>query len=243
MFAYIKIFIISVQSWFLKFGIIFTFIIISNSCTPKTENGTHLFILSGQSNMANLDPSISFKPNLENLLSKENIIIVKYALGSQPIYRWYKEWTYENGMKPENSGDLYDSLMRKVTKAIKGKKIKSVTFVWMQGERDAKLKYGDAYEKSLVGLIKQLSDDLQWNELNVVIGRLNDYSMDNNTHPHWTVVRETQVKVAESIKRGGWVDTDDLNGVKNDIHCTEEGYFILGERFANKAITIIENNK
>ena len=43
-----------------------------------------------------------------------------------------------------------------------------------------------------------------------------------------------------------WVNTDDLNDTekggqkKNDLHYTKEGYKILGQRFAEKAIALIK---
>ena len=66
------------------------------SCDPQNE-GKHLFILSGQSNMQGLNPEESFTPAVENEFGKENVIIVKYALGGQPIRRWYKKWTPPEG--------------------------------------------------------------------------------------------------------------------------------------------------
>ena len=51
---------------------------------------------------------------------------------------------------------------------------------------------------------------------------------------------------AEAHPRGNWVDTDDLNDRKvrgkvvNDLHYTNEGYLILGERFTENAIALIK---
>lgn len=102
------------------------------------EPGQHLFILSGQSNMAGLDPAISFTPTVTDAFGAENVIVVKDALGGQPIRRWYKKWQPAEGDSPKATGDLYDRLMKKVRAAIKDKKLASITFVWMQGERDAR---------------------------------------------------------------------------------------------------------
>ena len=74
--------------------------------------------------------------------------------------------------------------------------------------------------------------------------------MKNEKSPHWTMIRDVQVKVGESNPRFGWIDTDDLNDginskgkvVKNDLHMSVKGYEIMGERFAQKAIQLIENN-
>lgn len=228
-----------------------TVVLLSLSYANAAEKEKHLFILSGQSNMALLDPNISFVPTLETNFGKDNIIVVKSAKGSQPIRRWYKKWKPGQSDQHEATGDfgdLYDVLMKKVVKALKGEKPATVTFVWMQGERDARERHGDVYAASLKGLIDQLATDLGHKDVNVVIGRLSDFDMCNKGWPDWTKVREAQVEVAESAPHGDWVDTDDLNDgmnrrgdrVTNDLHCSVEGYKTLGKRFAEKSIELIE---
>lgn len=141
--------------------------------------------------------------------------------------------------------------MKKVYPEIKNKKIGTITFIWMQGERDARKDRGDVYERSLLGLYTQLCSDLGRNDVNFIIGRLSDFGISNKSHPHWTMIRDIQVKVAESNPRFGWINTDDLNDgldrkgkeIQNDIHMSAEGYVIMGERFAKKAIQLIEANK
>ena len=121
----------------------------------------------------------------------------------------------------------------------------------MQGERDAREKLGDVYEKSLLGLYDQLCKDLEFEDANFVIGRLSDFDMSNEKYPHWTMIRDIQVKVANSNARFDWIDTDDLNDgvnrrgyeIKDDLHMSAEGYIIMGRRFADTSIQLIENNK
>lgn len=200
----------------------------------------HLFVLSGQSNMARLNPCVSFIPTVEAAFGKDNVIVVKDAHRGEPIRRWYKEWKPLQDKKPRSNAALYDHLMRKVNAEIKGRKIRTVTLVWMQGERDAREKHGEVYADSLKGLIGQLADDLGRKDINFVIGRLSDFN--NEQWPHWTMVRKSQVEVAEASLRGAWVDTDDLNGASNSIHYSIEGYKTLGKRFAQKAIALIEKH-
>jgi hypothetical protein len=213
------------------------------------EKGKHLFILSGQSNMARLKPEDSFIPSVKKKFGDENVIVVKSANSGQPIRRWYKDWTPLVGNTPKASGDLYDRLMDLVYPAIKNEKIETVTFIWMQGEKDAKEKYGEVYGKSLLGLYDQLRIDLSRTDMNFVIGRLNDFDMQNETYQHWTMIRDIQVKVADSNLRFDWINTDDLNDGNyngqifvNDLHMSTQGYITMGERFAEKSIQLIENN-
>lgn len=200
---------------------------------------THLFILSGQSNMERLKPEAAFTPAVEKAFGKENIVVIKEATGGQPISRWYQGSKAGDG----KTGDFYKSILTKVEAATAGKTIKSITFVWMQGERDAQQGMADTYSENLTGLITKLRTDLKHKEMNVVIGRLSDFAMDK---PGWISVRETQVKIAEADPRAAWVDTDDLNNLEkkggatvNDLHLSKEGYITLGQRFAEKAIALI----
>ena len=204
---------------------------------------THLFILSGQSNMAGLNPNLSFTPTVKKLLAPDEVIVVKSAQGGQPIRRWYKAWKPAKGDEPEADGVLYDKLIAAVKKGVGDKKYDTVTFVWMQGERDAKERHGEVYAKSFEGLLKQLTDDLGRDDLNFVIGRLSDCLNKKPGNSHWMEVREAQVAVAEKNPRGAWVDTDDLNGPKDGLHYNKEGYAELGKRFAEKAVELVKKAK
>jgi len=199
----------------------------------------HLFILSGQSNMAGLNPAASFTPAVTKALAPDKVIVVKSAQGGQPIRRWYKQWKPAKGRpvagKPPY-GDLYDRMMDKVRPAIEGKTPATVTFVWMQGERDAKEMHGEVYAASMRGLIRQLRTDMNRQDVNVVIGRLSDCLNGKN---HWDEVRAAQVEVAKTDPRVAWVDTDDLNGPKNGLHYNKEGYVELGKRFAESSLTLL----
>ncbi len=206
----------------------------------------HLFILSGQSNMQGHRPEEAFTPTVEKAFGKSRVIVVQDALGGQPIHRWWKQWKDPAGERPEQMGDLYDRLMNKVKLSIQGQKLASVSFVWMQGERDARMGWGKLYEKALLGLHAQVAKGISWDakKMNFVIGRLSDFDMSDKTYPHWTLVRKIQVKVADSNDRFAWVDTDDLNDgmnrkgseIRDDLHYSGEGYVTLGRRFAEACI-------
>ena len=225
-------------------------VLISLSSVNAADKGKHLFILSGQSNMKYMDPNIAFIPAVEKAFGKENVVVIHDAQGGQPIRRWYKDWKPSNGDKPTSTGTLYKRMMRKISPILKKHKFSSVTFVWMQGEADAQAKHGDVYKRSLIGLIEQLSNDLGRKDLNVVIGRLSDCDLTNKLFPHWTMIRDIQVEVAESNPRSAWVNTDDLNdgkgkngrNLRNNLHYSIEGYRKLGERFAEKSIELIKKN-
>lgn len=212
------------------------------------DEGKHLFILSGQSNMAGLDESLTFTPAVTQAFGKDQVIVVKNANSGQSIRSWAKT-NHENppptrGRVPKVRGELYDPLIKKVKAAIEGRTLKTVTLVWMQGESDLNNTAYDAYLKEL---LQQLRTDLSFREINIVIGRISDSGLDNPKRLEGRLnIRKVQKAFAESHPRGAWVDTDDLNDrevegkVVHDLHYTKEGYRILGTRFAKKAIGLIK---
>ena len=68
--------------------------------------------------------------------------------------------------------DQYEELLKKHPK------FASITFCWMQGERDANGGADAAYKKSLQQLIANLRRDLKRPDMNIVIGRIGDYALD-----------------------------------------------------------------
>jgi len=211
--------------------------------TVAAEKKVRLFILSGQSNMAGLNPKVSFNPAVEKEFAGDDVIVVKHALGGQPIRRWYKKWQLPAGAsegksKPKN-GDLYDQLMQAVTQALGDKQPDSVAFVWMQGERDAKAGWQAAYYEALRGTIDQIRTDLKQPDIAVVVGRLSDHLKGD---ANWDAVRAAQEKVAADEPLGAWVDTDDLNG-KEGLHYNKAGYEELGRRFAARASELIRKHE
>lgn len=213
--------------------------------------GKNLFVLSGQSNMAGMDPAISFTPAVSKAFGKENIIVAKSAYSGASIRSWAKS-NHEDppptrGRVPKVRGHFYDTLIEKVKTAIKGQGLETVTLVWMQGESDLN---NTAYEAYLRALLEQLQSDLSFKTINIVIGRISDSGLDNPKRLEGRLnIRKVQKEFAEAHPRGAWVDTDDLNDREvdgemiHDLHYTKEGYRVLGKRFAEKSIALIRKGK
>jgi hypothetical protein len=170
---------------------------------------------------------------------------VKVASSGQLIRRWYRDWKPPAGeglTGGGRNGELYDQLMAEVRKATGGKpRPESVTFVWMQGEADTdNPKYVDLYADALNGLLRQLETDLDRKDLYLVLGRINNSGSKGERRDSWEKMRQLQVKLAGDHPRGGWVDTDDLNGKIDDAHLTPANYRTLGERFARNSVELLQ---
>ncbi|MFK7789878.1 MAG: sialate O-acetylesterase [Phycisphaeraceae bacterium] len=215
----------------------------------QTPAGKHLFILSGQSNMVGLKPEMSFTPAVIEAFGQDNIIVAKSAASGQSIRSWAKS-NHEQpppttGRVPKVRGNLYPALINTTRAAIQDQPIQTVTLVWMQGEYDLN---NTAYDAYLDELYAQLQADLDFTDINFIIGRISDAGLDNPKRLAGRLnIRHIQQTYAESHTRGAWIDTDDLNDrIKDgkpfdDLHYTPEGYKTLGERFAKAAIKLIQN--
>jgi len=207
------------------------------------DEGKHLFLLSGQSNMKRFQHEQFFIPAVRAKYGAENAIVIKNAQGGQPISMWYKAWTSSKGEKPEKTGELYDALIEQIKEKTDGVEIKSVTFIWMQGEADVKAGDVDVYAKSFKGLLGQLETDLGRKDINVIIGRLSDFGLKKRSNPKWEEMRKVQMSLADENPRAVWIDTDDLNGDTHELHYVRpDGYKKLGERYVEAAKKLIEED-
>lgn len=213
--------------------------------------GVHLFILSGQSNMAAVNPADAFLPEIHALLPRAEVLHLKVAVGGEPIRFWLPEWetiATEAGVDPRNEkGPIYYEQILAQFKALQAThpSIDSITFCWMQGERDAKTGLASAYERALSQLLANLRRDLDRPDLHVVIGRLSDHSPGDDQQVGWDRVRAVQVKLATTAPHAAWVDTDDLNNQVRDgqafngLHYTPEGYALFARRLARQSARLI----
>ena len=172
----------------------------------------HLFILSGQSNMARMNPNAGFMPEAGKLFKDEEVVYIKVAKGSQPICRWLEEWqdiAKENGLDEKHiqrihkgwKVALYQPILDQYEEILKKHPgLTSVTFCWMQGESDAQAGAQAAYKDALKLLITKLRRDLERPDMNIVIGRIGDYAIDN-PESGCVAIRNATVASAESGSR------------------------------------------
>jgi len=133
--------------------------------------------------------------------------------------------------------DQYQEMLKKHPK------LTSVTFCWMQGERDANGGAHTPYKDALKLLISNLRRDLKRPDMNIVIGRIGDYALGR---PSPDAVRKAQREIADEDPRGAWVDVDDLNDkevngkIQSVVHFNRpDGYITLGRRFARQGHALV----
>ena len=230
-------------------------LLLTASVVVAADKPVHLFILSGQSNMQGMDPETGFMPEAKTLFGDEEVVYIKVAQGGQPICRWLEEWddiAKENGLTErdrerlwkDKGVTLYQPILDQYKEMLKKHpKPASVTFCWMQGERDANGGGQPAYKDSLKQLITKLRCDLDRPDMNIVIGRLSDAGGNKES---WGAMRKIQMEIANEDPSGAWVDCDDLNDrmkdgkTQNAVHYERpEGYITLGRRFARQGHALV----
>lgn len=163
------------------------------SLASAADKPAHLFILTGQSNMAGMDPKIGFEPEAKKLFPEADVAYIKVAAGGQPIRYWVNEWNdiaTKHGVdvakareKDKSKGTIfYPRILSQFTETLKAHpNPASITFCWMQGENDSKTGLHAPYADALKQLIANLRRDLKRPDMNFVIGRISDQNA--STHP------------------------------------------------------------
>lgn len=218
------------------------------ACTSQKKTGKHLFILSGQSNMTGTVKQ-AFTERVQKRYGMENAVVVMRMKSGRGIRFWVADYSQPNdrgltAKKMNSNGQEYKPLIEAVLAKTKDQSYDTVGLIWMQGESDANNRLSAVYEESFIKLVKQLKKDLANDKMYYVIGRINDYARSVPNNEHWYRVRESQVRLGNT-SGNAWIDTDDLNGgdakqPDGDIHFPRDGAVILGQRFADKAIELID---
>ena len=111
-------------------GIIVALVLIVTNCFSEAE-GKYLFILSGQSNMQGMKEKFTFVPRIEKEYGKDNVLVVKEAIGGRPIRMWVHDWAPAPEWKVdpeiprtkppllEENGIMYKSMMKKIASSAK----------------------------------------------------------------------------------------------------------------------------
>jgi len=241
----------------IAFALCLTVLLVASE-SRAADKPTHLFILSGQSNMKGMNPELGFVPELSEKFSDCTTAYIKVAEGGKPIRFWLPDdwnmlaerYKLDKQLTGEASEKNYYSQILKEYEQFTQKNgwPEHVTFCWMQGERDARERLSSAYGDALKLLILNLRRDLKQPDMTFVIGRLSDYRAEPQ-RAHWEMIRQVQVQVAEDDPLGAWVDCDDLNNKRkgeimtNDLHYTREGYELLGRRYVRQARALADGKK
>jgi hypothetical protein len=195
-------------------------------CFPVTSSaGIHFIAMDGQSNMYNVKPEIIFTPAMEAYYGKDNVTVVHNAGIGRAIRYW------------DEGGGMWTSLTNKISAAVRGKTIDSVTFIFYQGEQDACEPNPASYESKLQDLFDRMQALFPNIKMSYVVTRLNDYNANEFIQALGQVtIRKIQEKICIGRNNYRMVNTDDLNGFANILHNYD--YETLQERYVDAVISM-----
>jgi hypothetical protein len=228
--------------------------LLSSHSAPRKR---HLFIFAGENNMESVKPERLVIPELEKKdkeLKKADLLWTRQARRVMAMNDVDSEWTDDEGKSKVRYGSgyskkkakEYERLVETARATARKKECDTVVLFWMQGETDAQKGWGEQYAESFARFVKQLEEDLELGEIDVVIARLSDHGLQEKwqkKYPDWEKVRKAQEKLVKDNK--GWVliDTDDLNGKLNNLKFDKKGIEILGDRYADAALKFVSSQK
>lgn len=170
-------------------------------------------------------PEIPFGHAIAQAYPGEDIRLVKYARGGTALF---------NDWSPETKGPQYVEFMKTAKAALADLDASKVEYeivgmMWLQGESDAHERKGEDYEKNLTRFIAHMREEFKTPDMPFIIARVRDFYGGKTGQAK--MVRDAQVKIAESDPNAAWFDTDDLT-MRNAGHYDAAGLLEIGKRFA-----------
>lgn len=190
-------------------------------------------------------PEVAFGRAIKDGLQGDTVYLVKYGSNGKSLYHDFKPHT----------GNNYIEMMRTFREALKNLDDSGIEYeisgmLWMQGESDAYESQAEAYKSNLVNFIKAMRTEFDVPEMPFIIARVLDYyggteppKIGEQTDPtQASIVRATQVNVAEKMNHVCWFDTDGFEVVDpetNPGHYGTQGQLDLGRSFASAILKFI----
>jgi hypothetical protein len=177
-------------------------------------------------------PELSFGHRLHELFPKDDIYLIKSAIGGTNLA---VEWN----PNPKTMGPRYKRFQERMNAAMAdlnkaGRNPKIVGMIWMQGENDSTAhQQALDYEKNLKNLIATVRADFKTPDMKFVVGRISYMSKLWTTKDDIDTVRKAQQQVPATVGNASWIDTDDLQWAYYG-HYGTKGQIELGIRFANQ---------
>lgn len=197
-------------------------------------------------------PELTFARRLRELQPDQRIAIIKYTKGGSSLdARAGETWgTWDphdtrtiNGLTGINQ---YDHMLAVLRRAHADHDIDNdgqpdtlipAGIIWMQGETDAtQADTANAYADNLTEIIALFRAAMRDDDLPVVIGRISDRGVNEDTDERvWAfgdTVRAAQQSLADADPNAALVTSTDAYGYSDPFHYDSAGYLDLGRRFA-----------
>ena len=176
-----------------------------------------------------LDCGLSFgRTILKQIPNDVSILIIPTAVGGSSISQWLED---EN----HRGVNLLSNFKEKAALGMKYGQIKGI--LWHQGEADAKPEKISLYKDRLSKLFSEFRETVQNAELPIVLGELGSYSKN---YENWQAINKQIEAYAATDTNASFIKTNDLIDKGDKVHFNTEGQRIMGQRFAEELLKIME---
>ena len=180
--------------------------------------------------MKGLDCGVSFASELlKNCPDSVSILLIPTAVGGSSIDQWVGDSLHRNV-------NLLSNFRQKVELAKKYGEIKGL--LWHQGESDAKQMLVGSYAKKLKDLFSSFRKTINNKKLPILTGEIGTFTPISTFQ---NAINKVIVCNAKKDKYTFLIPTHDLTDRGDKLHFDSKSQRIMGERFAQKYIEIINN--
>lgn len=187
-----------------------------------------------QPKLTGLDCGMSFARRLKSEINDDIVIaILPTAVGGSSIKYWLNDSIF-------NGVHLRSNLIEKINLAKQYGTLKGI--LWHQGESDATPEKIPEYKcnlKKLFYLMRFIADD---NNLPIIAGELGTKPVDKEMIENWPKITRIIKQVADDDANTHIIRTHDFNVKDDNVHFDAPSQRLMGERFAEKCLQIIEEN-
>lgn len=150
--------------------------------------------------------------------------LVPAACGGSPIAIWEQRVYFD-----QTDSYPYDDAIQRIRYALKDGMLKGI--LWHQGESDSNPQRAGEYKGKLKNLIERFRKDLNTPSLPFIIGQLGQFP-ESPWDDFKRLINEAHVTIADEMDFVGFVSSEDLSCMEDNIHFNSESLRQFGQRYA-----------
>lgn len=186
--------------------------------------------------LVGFSPALAFATTLLEHYPDMVIGLIPCAKDKSSIYQWQRNLSDES---------LYGSCLKRIKAASTMGKVAGILF--FQGESDAldpnfppkQIRLPNEWASRFMDFVNSWRSDLGLPKLPVIFAQIGQNTAPDRFY-YWEIVKQQQEAVKMSFCK--MIKTDDLD-LADDIHFTTESYKVIGTRFANAYMGLIQINQ
>lgn len=190
---------------------------------------------------SNFGPEINVAKSMHTAYPDQSFILLKYAVSGASLLDWAPNYSKEKAAITKNArfGNLFSKLFNKIDSLQKEVPLEPIALLWMQGERDARIaEAGKDYSTNFKQFISSFRKQIGHTTLPILAGIVNPPLERYIALP---IVQEAQRAIAQADPTLFLINTLDLEKLSDEVHYNSAGQLLLGERYGEQLVKILED--